>query len=177
MGRTRYRITLPDQPHFLTCTIVRWLPLFARPEAAALIFDSLGWLHARARLRLYGYVVMENHLHLVASAGDLSRELRAFKSFTARGVVELLQRKGERETLRLLRTVRAERLGDRDHQVWQEGSRPQLIQNAQMLRQKLEYIHYNPVRRGYVDDPVHWRYSSARVYAGEEGLLPVCRDW
>ena len=46
-----------------------------------------------------------------------------------------------------------------------------------MLVQKLEYIHGNPVRRGYVDDPVHWRYSSARNYAGLEGLIEVERDW
>ena len=42
-----------------------------------------------------------------------------------------------------------------------------------MLRQKIEYIHQNPVRRGYVDEPTHWRYSSARNYVGEPGLAPV----
>ena len=45
------------------------------------------------------------------------------------------------------------------------------------MLQKLEYIHNNPVRRGYVDDPVHWRYSSARNYAGKAGLLDVITDW
>jgi len=39
--------------------------------------------------------------------------------------------------------------------------------------QKIEYIHYNPVRRGYVDDPEHWRYSSYRQYLGKEGLVPL----
>jgi hypothetical protein len=39
-----------------------------------------------------------------------------------------------------------------------------------MMLQKLEYMHVNPVKRGYVDDPLHWRYSSARNYAG-------CKDW
>jgi hypothetical protein len=38
-------------------------------------------------------------------------------------------------------------------------------------------MHYNPVKRGYVDDPLHWRYSSARNYAGLEGLFPVVTDW
>ncbi|WP_298917869.1 hypothetical protein [uncultured Nostoc sp.] len=42
-----------------------------------------------------------------------------------------------------------------------------------MLRQKLDYIHNNPVRRGYVDDPAHWRYSSCRNYIGQLGLLQV----
>jgi putative transposase len=46
-----------------------------------------------------------------------------------------------------------------------------------MMRQKLEYMHFNPVRRRYVDDPVHWRYSSARTYAGLPALLEVEKDW
>jgi len=46
-----------------------------------------------------------------------------------------------------------------------------------MMLQKLEYIHNNPVARGYVDDPVHWRYSSARNYARQEGLIELVTQW
>ena len=63
------------------------------------------------------------------------------------------------------------------HQIWEEGSHPQQIQNEEMMRQKLEYIHNNPVERGYVDEPTHWRYSCARNYAGLPGLFPVKTDW
>jgi len=66
---------------------------------------------------------------------------------------------------------------DRNYQLWEEGSHPQLIDHPKVLRQKLDYIHLNPVKRGYVDLPKYWRYSSARNYAGMEGLLPVYRDW
>jgi len=52
-----------------------------------------------------------------------------------------------------------------------------MIQNDEMMWQKLEYIHNNPVERGYVDDPLHWRYSSARNYAGQKGLVPVTTQW
>jgi len=45
------------------------------------------------------------------------------------------------------------------------------------MRQKVEYIHHNPVKRGYVDNAEHWRYSSARNYLGKPGLLEVCREW
>ncbi|WOD39955.1 hypothetical protein RRF56_04030 [Nodosilinea sp. E11] len=48
-----------------------------------------------------------------------------------------------------------------------------LLFNEAMMRQKLEYIHNNPVKRGYVDSPKHWRYSSARNYLGEPGLIAV----
>ncbi|MGZ8915414.1 MAG: transposase, partial [Methylobacter sp.] len=46
-----------------------------------------------------------------------------------------------------------------------------------VMRQKLDYIHHNPVKRGYVDQPEHWRYSSARNYAGQDGLIEVIRSW
>ena len=60
-----------------------------------------------------------------------------------------------------------------EYQVWEEGSQPKLITNRKMLNQKLNYIHYNPVRCGYIDDPSDWRYSSYRHYVGKECLLPI----
>jgi REP-associated tyrosine transposase len=54
---------------------------------------------------------------------------------------------------------------------------PEWIQNEEMMRQKIEYIHRNPVERGYVDQAEHWRYSSARNYQGMDGLLEVCKQW
>lgn len=46
-----------------------------------------------------------------------------------------------------------------------------------MMKNKIDYIHNNPVKRGYVDEGKHWRYSSARDYKGLEGLLDVERFW
>ena len=73
----------------------------------------------------------------------------------------------------LLRQLRAHKLRHKtesEYQVWQEGSHPEQIQSDEMMWQKLEYVHNNPVARGYVDDPVHWRYSSARNYARFAGV-------
>lgn len=171
MGRSRYKIYERDAPHFLTCTALSWLPLFARPPIAQIVLDSFRFLGDHDRLTLYAYVIMENHLHLIASADDLSREVAAFKSFTARKIIECLQATNAHALLRQLKVPSPRQ--DRTHQVWQRGSHPQAIQGEKMLYQKLDYIHNNPVKRGYVDDPVYWRYSRARNYAGEEGLLDV----
>jgi hypothetical protein len=59
---------------------------------------------------------------------------------------------------------------------WQEGSQPKQIGSDEMMLQQLEYLHNNPVKRGYVDDPVHGRYSSARNDAGLPGLVEVVTD-
>ena len=54
---------------------------------------------------------------------------------------------------------------------------PKQIQNDAMMWQKIEYTHSNPVERGFVDEPIHWRWSSARNYAGQQGLVEVATDW
>ncbi len=62
---------------------------------------------------------------------------------------------------------------EKTYQVWEEGYQPKLIQDDKMMIQKIKYIHHNPVKRGYVDEAKHWRYSSARDYEGVEGLVFV----
>lgn len=176
MGRTRYQIHEPTAPHFLTCTVLQWLPLFAQPTNAGIVLDALRYLQNEGRLRLHGYVILENHCHLVATGADLGKTIASFKSYTARRMIERLI-EIRSPVLELLAFHKARHKLDRAHQVWQEGSHPQLIQGEVMMRQKLDYTHNNPVARGYVDDPLHWRYSSARNYAGIPGLLEVNTRW
>ena len=66
MARSRYVITEPDKPHFLTCTVVEWLPVFTRPECVEIILNSWRYLQQHEEFKLYGYVVLENHLHLTS---------------------------------------------------------------------------------------------------------------
>lgn len=172
MGRSRYHV-LGTQPHFLTCTVVNWIPIFGKIELAQIILDSLSFLQQQQRLALYGYVIMENHLHLIGSAASLSKEIGNFKSFTARSIIELLKKNRANYILDRLKFYKLQHKDNQEYQVWQEGFHPQAILSEEMFRQKLDYIHYNPVRRGYVDDPAHWRYSSYRNYMGEPGLLMV----
>jgi len=175
--RSRYKIFESEYPYFMTCTIVGWLPVFTRQEAVQVIFDSWRFLHENDRLEIYGYVILENHLHLVAAANDLSKEIGDFKSFTARRIIDLLHERNARTLLDQLSWHKARHKTDREFQLWQEGSHPQQVQTSDVMRQKLEYMHQNPVARGYVDEAVHWRYSSARNYAGMAGLFPVVTDW
>ncbi|MCY1302365.1 hypothetical protein D9M68_756180 [compost metagenome] len=177
MGRSRYVITQPDRPHFLTCTVLEWLPVFTRPEAVQILIDC--WRHQQEHqsLLLYGYVVLENHLHFVAQAPDLAKCVSSFKSFTATSLIELLQARNASRLLERLRFAKRAHKTDRVHQFWQEGTHAELVFSEAVLREKLDYIHRNPVKRGYVSEPEHWRYSSARNYAGMDGLIEVFRGW
>ena len=177
MTRTRYRFDENNYAYFCTCTIVGWLPIFTQPETFEIIYNAWRFLHDSKRLTIYGYVIMENHLHLVASSPEISKEIGLFKSFTARNIVDLLEARKVETLLKWLRFLKARHKDDREYQVWQEGSHPQKIETDEMMLQKLEYIHWNPVKRGYVDEPTHWRHSSARNYAGLPGLFPVVMEW
>lgn len=177
MSRDRYRIYETHFPYFLTCTVVGWLPVFTRPACVAMLLDSWRFLQEKRRLTVYGYVVLENHAHFIAVGEHLGAVVGDFKSFTARKVIDWLRDRGEVGLLEQLAGEKSVFRTDREYQLWQEGSHPKQIGDDAVMRQKLEYIHNNPVARGYVDDPVHWRYSSARNYHGLPGLIPVMTDW
>jgi REP element-mobilizing transposase RayT len=177
MSRTRYRIFEQEYPYFLTATVVAWLPVFAHAPFVDIVLDSWRFLQRERGVRIFGYVILENHLHWIASATDLSEQVGRFKSFTARRIIDEMGRRGFSTLLEELRYFKLRHKIDQSHQLWQEGSHPQQIQNEEMMLQKLEYLANNPLRRGYVDDPAHWRYSSARNYAGAKGLLDVETEW
>jgi putative transposase len=124
-----------------------------------------------------GYVVLENHVHFIASAENLAEEVGDFKSYTARRIIDHLSERHVRTLLDGMAYHKVRHKTDRLFQLWQEGSQPKTIETEAMLRQKLEYIHNNPVKRGDVSDPPHWRYSSARKYARMESLVAVTTDW
>jgi hypothetical protein len=114
---------------------------------------------------------------MIVSSPDLSKEVGDFKSYTARRVIGYLQESGAHTLLQELEFWKLRHKVDSRYQLWQEGAHPKAIQGEEMLRQKLEYVHNNPLKRGYVDEPVHWRYSSARNYMGTPGLIPVRTEW
>ena len=127
MGRSRYRFGEAKYPHFLTCTIVGWLPVFTRPESVRIILDSWQYLHDHDRMSIMGYVILENHLHVIAISDDLSKEIGDFKSYTARKIIDLLKANNAETILKQLKTEKAHHKTDRDYQVWQEGSHSEEI--------------------------------------------------
>ena len=177
MTVSRYRFLEIDQPYFVTCTVVGWLPVFTRPEAVQILLNSWQFHSENRNLRLFAYVVLENHLHFIGQSPDIAQAVQDFKSYTAHKLLALLRQNHAQTILTQLAQNKSESRSNRTHQLWIEGSHPEQILSFEMLMQKLEYTHNNPVKRGYVDEPEHWRYSSARNYCGKTGLIPVYTDW
>ncbi|MDP3301748.1 MAG: transposase [Sulfuricurvum sp.] len=177
MGRSRYKIHEPTFPHFVTCTVLHWIPIFTRIETTEIIFNSLKYLQEHHNFKLYAYVILENHLHMVAQSDDLSKSMESFKKYTARQIIDLLKSRNVTTILDQLAFYKKAHKEDREYQLWQEGIAPKLIQSDTMMIERINYIHLNPVKRGYVDEAKHWRYSSARDYEENVGLIDVERFW
>jgi putative transposase len=175
--RTRFKFAPDGGPHFLTDTVVGWLPVFCRPSAAQVILDSWKFLQSKRGIRIHAYVILENHIHWIASGEGLSETVKRFKSFTARSILDVLKSSNACSLLAEMQFLKARHKTDQELQFWQEGSHPQQITSEEMMWQKIEYIHNNPLRRGYVDDPLHWRYSSARNYARMVPVIEIDTDW
>ncbi len=126
---------------------------------------------------LYAYVIMENHIHMVIQADDVQEILSKFKSFTARQIIDYFKESNHKDILKLLGFFKLQHKKDRDFQLCQEGIHPVQIDSLDKMKQKEEYIHNNPVKKGYVEEPVHWIYSSARNYSNLESVLEISTDW
>lgn len=121
----------------------------ARPNFVEIIFDSWRFLQKERGVRIFGYVLLENYLHWIASGHDLLDQVSRFKSYTARRIIDRLEQCGFTTLLEELRFFKLRHKIGQTHQLWQEGSHPQQIQNDETMTQKVEYMHLNPVRRGY----------------------------
>jgi putative transposase len=177
MGRGRYKIFNSDYPHFLTMTVVDWLPIFANPEVAEIVLVSLRYMQEEKRAMLYAYVLMENHLHIILQCDNLSEAVQSFKSYTARAIIDYFTEHNNFALLEKLRYNKLKHKVKSDYQLWQEGSHPEGITTDEMMNKKTEYVHTNPIHRGYVDEAREWRYSSARNYEGEQGLVNIQTEW
>lgn len=173
MSRTRYKIYGTEYPYLITSSIVYGLPVFSFPAISEIILNSFLYLQEKRDTSIYSYVIMENHIHFIAQSDLLAGNIRDFKSYTARKSINYLRENGHSIWLRKLEEQKASYKSDRSYQFWQEGYHPKQIIGDSMMIQKIGYIHSNPVKRGYVDKAEHWRYSSARNYIGDEGLIPI----
>ncbi len=176
----RYAIRHPNDRHFLTFTVVEWLDVFTRLAHRKVLVDSMNYCVKNKGLVINAWVVMSNHMHLVAYAeegkklGDLVRD---FKSYTSKAVRDSIIAGPESRQVWLLdkmafmarKTQRTE-----NFKLWKDGSHAMDIVSADTLHQKIDYIHDNPVRNGLVDRPEHYVFSSARdYYADKKGLVEI----
>ncbi len=165
--------------YYLTLTVVDWIDIFTRPVYRHIIVDSLGYCQKEKGLILHAWVVMSNHVHLIASAKEdtnLSDILRDFKKFTSKKIVSTIQEAPESRRDWMLHRFAYAGTNDakiKDYKFWKDGNEAKDLITAPFALQKLNYLHQNPVRAEIVDKAEDYRYSSAIDYAGGMGMLKV----
>lgn len=169
--------------HFISGYVRHRVPLFqARPDFAGLFLDALCFYREKRRLRIFGFVIMPDHYHLVLGFPQgvrVSNFLRDFKSYLGRQTVEKLKQDGSvlLERFRLSRP--RQRYRDPSYAVLQPDNDDRVIFSEKFFRQKLDYIHNNPVRKGLVRTAAEYPWSSCASYVtGEAQPIELdARDW
>jgi putative transposase len=163
--------------YFSTSTIVEWLPVFTSDIYFNIIIDSLKYCQRNKGLNLIAYVIMPDHVHLVTSnleKVNLSDIMRDFKRYTSREISSQLERDNKNFLLEVFKRSAHIGKGNTEYKVWQDDFHPEAIYSESFLQQKIDYVHFNPVRRELVTKPEDWRYSSARnYYLNDETIIVV----
>ena len=151
-----------DYAQFFTATIHEWKPVLAYPEVKKIILDSLAFLSENERAYIYGFVIMNNHIHLIwqIREGHVLQDVqRDFLKYTAQKIRLFLQD----HYPDLLKELKVN-LKDRKYQIWKRNSLNVPLYSQSVSQQKLDYIHQNPVKAGLCEYPPDYDYSSARFY-------------
>jgi putative transposase len=174
-----YKFHHPENAYFVTITTVNWIDAFTRIVYKEILIDSLKYCITNKGLQVYAWVIMSNHVHLIISSADktLPEIMRDLKRHTAKTLLKAIAdnpQEGRKEWM-LWHFKRAGQYNpnNEDYQFWQQGSHPIELWSNEVMQQKLDYLHNNPVTTGWVDEPHHYLYSSARDYAGGKGLLEI----
>jgi REP element-mobilizing transposase RayT len=176
---SRYKILDQKGLNYLTITTVGWIDVFTRQRYRDIIIDSLKYCQEKKGLRVCGYVIMSNHIHIIAYTegnNDLSDVIRDFKKFTANGILKSIKTEPESRSEWLLYLFKffAKFQPNREHQFWQKDNHPIALWSQEVIWQKLNYIHLNPVRAGLVENSFDYIYSSAGDYhLNRQGLIDL----
>jgi putative transposase len=171
---SRWKVVPDINCYFVTTTVVEWQYIFTSTPYFDIIIDSLRYCIKNKSLHLHAYVIMLNHAHYIVSTGsgkNLSDIMRDFGSHTSRRLTDLLREENRFDIVNVFqRNARADKRGNL-YKVWQASFHPITIETDHFFLEKLTYIHENPVRKGYVDQPEQWRYSSARNYVLDDDSI------
>ena len=175
---TGYKIDNQEGLYYFTFQVVEWVDVFTRQEICDIFVNDLRYCQQNKGLVLYAWVLMSNHAHILAqsSVNDLSGLVRDFKKHTSKAIVDYIQteRESRREwMLNIFSNAASKTNRNKDYQVWTHENHAEQVFTDSFLKEKLEYIHNNPVRAGIVEKSEHYIYSSAKNYAGEKGLLEL----
>ena len=156
-------LKIEDVPQFYTASIIKGKFLLNLDKHKLILIESLQYLVKENRVIIYGYVIMDNHIHIVwkpTKLYSLQHTQLSFMKFTA----QRLKRELQNNNSIYLDDFYVE-AKDRKYQFWKRNPLCVDLLNEKIIEQKLNYIHQNPVKAQICKNPQDYRFSSARFYS------------
>lgn len=163
--------TEKDKLYYVTLTVVGWIDIFTRKEYVYDLIKNIKYCQENKGLEVYAYVIMSNHLHMIARAKDekLNLLLGNLKSFTAKQFIKQIEENAQESRkewlLHMFKFYGRGNSQNEEYQFWQNGNHPIELWSAEIIKQKINYLHNNPVKQGIVAKPEDYLYSSANEFS------------
>lgn len=179
---SKYKFHNPDGCYFVTFAVVGWVDVFTRNVYKDILIASWKYCQEEKGLLIHAYVIMTNHVHMIISRNSknlLEDIMRDMKKFTSAKILEAIKAEPESRRewmLPIFKEAGEANSNNTTYQFWRQDNHPIELERytPDILKQKMEYIHENPVRAGFVEKPEDWIYSSARdYYANRKGLIEL----
>ncbi|MGA2979242.1 MAG: transposase [Terriglobales bacterium] len=158
--------------HFITCSCYQRQPLLGTSLRRDLFLSVLEQMRIRYQFVVAGYVIMPEHIHLLISEPqekNPSTVMQALKlGFARRVLVQAKRRRNPAQT---------DLFDQAPQHIWQKRFYDFNVWTEHKRIEKLRYMHRNPVKRGLVESPEFWRWSSYRAYFLRETGPVKINEW
>ncbi|MFC4095526.1 REP-associated tyrosine transposase [Euzebyella saccharophila] len=175
----KHKFNNPTAAYFVSFATVFWIDVFTRQAYFSILEQAINYCRAEKGMEVFAYCFMPSHVHFVfrSENEDPSGLLRDFKGYTARKLIKEIEENPQESRKEWLLWM-MERAGKKKsnvtkRQFWQQHNKPIELWSNKVIKQKIAYIHKNPVEAGFVTDPIDWKYSSARNYADDETVIKI----
>ena len=176
----KYKFHDPYALYFVTLTVVNWISVFENAKMKLVLLDSLKFCQKEKGLIIHCWCIMTDHIHLIISKsgtqGSLGDIIRDFKKYTSKQIVNeiLISDTSRSDYLHLFMEEASKIKRNKKYKVWQDGSHPILLDTNFLMDQKVEYIHFNPVKANLSSAPEDYKWSSAGdYYLNRKGMLKL----
>ena len=175
----KYKFSNLEGLYFVSFATVYWLDVFVRDQYFDKILSSLDFCRKKKGMEVYAYCIMTSHVHLIfrAKNSNPSEVMKTLKVYSSKELQKMINDNPQESRKKYLKWM-FERAGKQNSNVkkgqfWQQHNKPIELWSPEVIDQKVNYIHNNPVESGFVQEPEHWKYSSAIDYAGGKGLMDI----
>jgi REP element-mobilizing transposase RayT len=176
----KYKFHDPDSVYFITFSVVNWIDVFTRDAYRNILIDSFNYCMNEKGLVIHAWVIMTNHVHMVISRNgrnNLEHIMRDMKKYTSVQIIQTIENSTTESRkewmMKLFENAGKRNSNNVKFQFWQQDNHPIELNVSKEIDQKIDYMHNNPVRAGFVNSAECYDWSSAMDYAGGKGLVKI----